>query len=313
MVPAQKRFETNNAAAFGVVLLLVIKLELVIGEAAAHGDGKHVTLTRGLVHGFVVKADRIGSTAFCPVHGDVSLGHQRIGIDGAGIANRYADTCADRKCLPVPFHRLADLLDQSLGEFRAIGAGIIGMGHRHEFIAAHARQELPGFQHGTRAVGDGAQHGVARRMAMHVIDFLETVEIDRQKRGMRAQRDMSRATIEMLDECRPVGNARQRIVQRKMTIAGNRLLGGLGVDDIGGKPERQKQQRHRNGASAHDGRRQQIFRNDDARVKCEGHRRHAGIMHRGNGEDEKRHRAILAETVERPGNAIDRNGAEHRP
>ncbi len=150
-------------------------------------------------------------------------------------------------------------------------------------------------------------------MAVNVIDFLETVEIDGKKRGVCAQRNMTRATIEMFDEGCPVGNAGQRIMQRKMAIAGDRLLGGLGVDDISGKPQRQQQQRYRNGASAHDGRRQQIFRNDDARVEGERHGGHAGIMHRRYRQDQKRHRAVLAEPIDGPRDPIDCNGAQHCP
>lgn len=115
-----------------------------------------------------------------------------------------------------PFHSTGLLIwSISLWRIRRHRRGYNRICHRHEFITAHARQKFAGLQHGTRPVGDGAKHGVARRMAVNVIDFLETVEIDGKKRRVCAQRNMTRATIEMFDEGCPVGNAGQRIVQER--------------------------------------------------------------------------------------------------
>lgn len=36
-------------------------------------------------------------------------------------------------------------------------------------------------------------------------------------------------------------------------------------------------------------------------------------MHRGDGQDQKRHRTILAEPVKRPRHSVDRNRPQHRP
>ncbi len=55
---------------------------------------------------------------------------------------------------------------------------------QHEFVAAEARGQVGAANRAGNVFGEGAQHRVARRMAVAVVDLLEAVEIE-QKQGER--------------------------------------------------------------------------------------------------------------------------------
>ena len=112
--------------------------------------------------------------------------------------------------------------------------GLRAVDDQRELVAADARQESAA---GSRrqALAHLAQQRIAGRVAEHVVDVLEPVEIEAQhrKRLGRRSRALERE-VEALVESRPVGQVGQRIVIGEMRDALDRPLA---VGDVFGNAE----------------------------------------------------------------------------
>jgi hypothetical protein len=83
----------------------------------------------------------------------------------------------------------------------------------HELVAAHSTNSVRVAQRALHAVGHRDQQVVAGLVAERVIDILEIVEIDVQRRAPRPAASISRQQLfDPVHDERAVGQARQRIV-----------------------------------------------------------------------------------------------------
>ena len=135
---------------------------------------------QGDVHFRVEETKRSAPFALALIHRDIRGVQQGVGI----VVLRRREGDADRRIhfdLPVIpgnglSHRRNDLLHQAHE-----GVAILVIGNqRDEFVAAETSRHAPRRHEIAQAVGDRAQNGVARRVAMHVVDRLEPIEIDQQ-------------------------------------------------------------------------------------------------------------------------------------
>ena len=108
-------------------------------------------------------------------------------------------------------------LDQAAGEGpRGLGLARAGLEDR-ELVAAEPRGGVALAHAGEQAGGDGAQQGVADRVAEGVVDRLEAVEVEAQHRHRPAPAPRRRQRPpEPLPEQRPVRQAGQRVVVRQV-------------------------------------------------------------------------------------------------
>ena len=74
----------------------------------------------------------------------------------------------------------ADLVDDPLGITRCVRLHIIATGQRDEFVTTDTGDELAFPRHPGQPLPQLAQDGITCRVPMHVVDFLEPVEIEGQ-------------------------------------------------------------------------------------------------------------------------------------
>ncbi len=93
-----------------------------------------------------------------------------------------------------------------------------------ELIAADAAHDVGRAHRALQAVGDDAQHRIAREMSERVVDLFEVVEIEEQH-GTRAIGCVARVherELQLLLKERPVGETRERVVRGFVTQPGLR-------------------------------------------------------------------------------------------
>ncbi len=148
-------------------------------------------------------------------------------------------------------------------------------------------------------------------MTVHVVDFLEAVEVEREHGDIR--RHVLRPLGEhgkVLVEGSAVRQVRQRIMQRQMAVALDGRLVRLHVDDIGGGAERQNDDHDGEDETGHDVDGDQLAGDRDGIVRNDGQTGHAGEMREHDRQDEREAGAVLAEARQRPRNAVGGDRAE---
>ena len=102
----------------------------------------------------------------------------------------------------------------------------VDVGREHdELVAADAGDGVHRSQDGDQLVGDPSQHGVARGVALRVVDLLEPVEVDEEHGGApTGALRVRQRLVDAVDEERPVRQAGQRVVGRLLGERGLRVL-----------------------------------------------------------------------------------------
>ena len=149
------------------------------------------------------------------VHGDVGLLYQLRHVRSVVGKDRRADACVHVQRQPIAQQRRVQRLLQALAQV-CHGEPVQHRGQKEgELVPAQSRDHVGGAQKLGQAPGDLLQHQVADVMAKGVVDLLEPVEIDNQQ-GEPVARAPGPATavVHAIIEERPIGKARQRIVER---------------------------------------------------------------------------------------------------
>ena len=102
-----------------------------------------------------------------------------------------------------------------------------------EFVAAQAAHDLAFDDQAFQPRGDFAKHAVADQVSKRIVDCLEPVEVDHEKRTARAPfGGIFERLAQRLVEHAAVGQLGQRVVARKIfdLLRGFALLGDIGAD-----------------------------------------------------------------------------------
>ena len=236
-MPAQQRLEAGHRAVGGGDLRLVVQLELALldpaGEVAAQqpsGPG----LARELRP---VVGEPGPSRRLRAVERDVGVGAQLVRRAAIVGIERDPDARADHQILLADADRLGRRRHQPLRQDRGVGGGAqLDLDHR-ELVAAEPGDRVAAAHRGGQALGDDAQKLVARTVAQRVVDLLEPVEVEVEKREAPPRPCGDRQGLDQpVLEQAPVGQAGQGIVVRQMLDAVARLLGpgeqSAGVADL---------------------------------------------------------------------------------
>lgn len=171
----------------------------------------------------------------CPIHGDIRLLHQSFHVGRVlgevGNAERSAQVI-----LPAAgLDRLLDGLDDFLRHAdRVPRVGDI-LQENDELVAAEAGHGIDFAHQAMQAAGDGNEHGVARRVAVGVVDVLEVVQVEQQQRNKVAAAPGERERpLHPVGEQATVGQAGQRVVMGKVTelLGGMDAFGDVGADAV---------------------------------------------------------------------------------
>ena len=187
-MPAQQNLETDDVAGHRIVLILVVELEFVALDPLAHVHRKRTAVSSRIIHRRLIASNGIRAHGFGAVHGKIRLRQERLRRERIGGIAGNAHAGANQQFLPVPVDRLDDRIDEPRCERGSLQVkGQIG-GKSDESVAAHACKELSLPQRFRHTLGNAMQDGIAGRMAVHVVDLLEPVEVKATERQFRCCR-----------------------------------------------------------------------------------------------------------------------------
>jgi len=231
MTPANQGFGTYHGSGAHVDLGLEIQLEFLPLECLLNVlDGFSMRL--GLPVFFRIK--QVIAVLACLlglIHGLVSMAQQGIGV--APILREQGDAQAGRKLQRVLPHldRCGGRLQQARKDGFAFMATVDGREHGYEFVAAEAGEGVSLPERVAQPLGDAYQQLVAGFVAVRIVDFLESVDIqisDRQSALVPAR--LGDGLLQAIAEQHPVRDARQGVVMCHMFEL---LLMFLQLGDVG--------------------------------------------------------------------------------
>lgn len=137
--------------------------------------------------------------------------HRRL--VAVGRCERDADARAHRNFLAADGHRQADEAQDLAGDLRHVARGADATEHDDELVSAEPCNRVGTAHAGAQSLAHRGQQLVTRRMAEHVIDILETVEIDEQHGKLRlVALGVRKLQGHAVQQEQAIGQARQRIV-----------------------------------------------------------------------------------------------------
>jgi hypothetical protein len=154
-------------------------------------------------------------------------------------------------------------VEHAAGDHRALAQGR-GRQHDAEFVAAGARQHVAGPQARLRHQGEMLQAGVARGMAMGVVDALEAVEVDHQKRERLAERsERAHSSVSRCSRWRRLADAGEVVDQRE--------VGDLVAQAVHRHQQEAEIQRHRQEHQHQDQRRLELVELHEGELAAHAH------------------------------------------
>ena len=186
IVPAHQRLDPEQRARAEVVDGLVVEPELVLGQRAPQprGERQAAVAVAGVLR---VEGIRVAAGALGLVHRGVGVLEQLSGDDAVVRADRDADRGSEPELGSVEHERVVER-GQDLGGHR-LGAGRLDAGaDQHELVAAQPGQQVAGAGDVADALGDLDEHLVPGGVPERVVDELEVVEVDVQRRDRRRRR-----------------------------------------------------------------------------------------------------------------------------
>jgi hypothetical protein len=158
----------------------------------------------------------------------------------AGPADRDALARADDQVLPGHGERVVERRRDALRDLHRVRAVGAGDGDHGELVTAETGQHVPDAQRAPQPPGDPAQQLVACRVAEAVVDHLEVVDVEQEKRGSLPWTVLGEdeGCGEPVLEEQAVGQAGERVVRRVAVDLFLRSTGGRHVERRSGEPAR---------------------------------------------------------------------------
>ncbi len=224
--PVDRAVEPDDAAVGEVHERGAHDREPGLVEQSADAPG-HATRLRELAPQRVVEhLDATATHAFGAVRGHVGVRQQLI--DRHGVVTRRTcdpDAGSDEHLVAVHVVGLVQGVEQSFRERERAcgrvdcgggGTGVVDHGTaHHELVAAQTNAEVAAAQGVAEPLGDLHEQLVAGRVAEHVVDALEAVQVDEEERDVGATAaPAGQRGGQFLDEERPAPEAGQAVVGR---------------------------------------------------------------------------------------------------
>ncbi len=228
--PAHQGLEPDELPAAGRHLRLVVEGQFVLRDGPAEVVLKVAALGGGLVHAGVVDAVAVPALLLRGVEGEVGMLERLFARRAVLRRQGDANAEADLDPLVAEGDRGVHGRDQALCQgFDRIGIASPGDEHG-EFVAAEPRHRVLRAQLQADAVGDGAEHRVARQMAEPFVHGLESVEVEAEHgRRAAAQAQLGDPLLQPVVEQGAVRQVGQAIVPGHV---GDLPFGGLAGADV---------------------------------------------------------------------------------
>ncbi len=219
MAPADQHLGRQAAAVDQRDLGLVLQVELVLVDCAAQVGQQAQAVLAGARH-LRVEGGEAAAGLLGDVHRRVGVRHQLGRVAAVVGEGGDADRAADVHRLALDRHRRVERAEQLARQHRGAFAALRRQQHG-ELVAADAGHGVGGAaQLARQAAGHLVEQLVADRMAQHVVDFLETIQVDQQHRHRVAgARRGAHGLVQAVVEQRAIGQARQRIAEREVDDA----------------------------------------------------------------------------------------------
>ena len=252
MAPAHQGLETDDMPIVEVQARLVMQLQFITAQGTAQFTFQVGQAARVAVDALVedMKGTALGALGL--LHGDMCVPHQWVGT-GAGAGMRHPQAATDQQAFtihPVRFgHDLGDALGHPLG---ALG-GTAGVDQQGEFIAAQARQLVPGLQLALEPRDHLQDQPVAGLVAEGVVGMAEVIEVQVAQRQAapvilgepRSQQGLKALAVGDTGERVLFGQALQRVFQQTtLTDVAQAAAQRIGVQYIADQPIADTQGRH---------------------------------------------------------------------
>ena len=246
-VPAHERLGAPALAGLHVEHGLEMELEVAVTNRFAQCQLELGALFDRNLEVVVVQLHPPPPAALGEVHGGVGLldgDHRR----GARFGDRQPDARRHREQVVAESERLLDLADQPIAERRDRCHVLEAAHHDQELVATETGHEVARAHAPSDPIGDLAQHEVAGRVTVRVVDALEAVDVDEHHGALVGT--VHQHALEVLEHREPVGEAGQCVVAGLM---GELLLELLALRDVAGEhgQQRLRLRRHRHRLGQH--------------------------------------------------------------
>ena len=183
VLPADQRLDPVGGHVAEVEGGLVDEEELAFGERLAQVHLELHAVLHGVLHPALEHDEAVLAVPLGAVHRDVRVAQELL--RGVAVSRRDPDARGhgDAVLLVLPeLEGVLERVEQALGD--QFGAGVQRelLGDHHELVPAEAPERVGPADHAVQARGDRLQELVADGVAEGVVDALEVVEVDEQRR-----------------------------------------------------------------------------------------------------------------------------------
>ncbi len=215
MTPAGERLNACELEGARVELRLKEGNELAALEPRHDAVGGLLVAHHLGLHRLGEEFRTVAAEALGAVERDVGVDEQALTVDRGAESAGDADAHAEAAFVTIIGSRLADRLDEPVGEVAEPLHPHVGVADDHEFVAAGARDEIALAKARADRLRGMDEHRVARRMAERVVDLLEAIEVDVEDDDALAGRRATRcALLEHPLEVHAIRQLGQKVMQR---------------------------------------------------------------------------------------------------
>ncbi len=179
-VPAQQRLIARNLARAGVHQRLEVDIHGLVGERVAEIRLQIGAHAGRFIHARLEETGAAAALGLGAIEGQLGILHQNGGVGAVFGGERHADAAAGQDFAAIEDDRSQEGVDEMIGHL----AGFFGRQvplQDGEFVAAKAGEEGVGADTIAQALGHDLEEGVARRVALGVVQRLEVVEVDHEQ------------------------------------------------------------------------------------------------------------------------------------
>ena len=178
-MPSQQRLHALQPSQSGIDLGLIVQLQLATLQRMTQVMLQAQLLLQPLVHPRLEKRIGIATGPLGGVHRRIGVLHQLHAVAMLRV-QRHPHRTGERHLVALNFQRLRQHLDHPVGQAGAIGHIRNILGQQHELVAANAGHRVAVPRGRAQPAGSFLQHLVTHRVAQHVVDRLEAVQVHEQ-------------------------------------------------------------------------------------------------------------------------------------
>src|SRR5512132_1970441 len=234
MAPAQESLGASDLAGPQIDQGLVVEDQLVVVKRLAKTTLKREALERLGVHGRRVELAIVPSLIFGAVHRRIRVAQERLGVGSVARIQCHSDRGRNEERALVDEERKSNGLQDLLRDLCGVSLVRDGGNEHREFVAAEAGNRVSLPDAAADPLRDSAQQLIADRMAQGVVDYLEVVEIQKERRELLlGPVGLHNGHVEPVVEEEAVGHSGQGVVKSKMP---DLLFGPLSLGEVDDRP-----------------------------------------------------------------------------